>query len=202
MMATTHALAGMALASVTLVLAPEHAPVAVAAGALGGVFPDFDLYFGHRRTLHFPVYYPLVAVHALVLAWAVPAGLTVALAAFLAAAAAHSVMDVFGSGLELRPWEGNSERAVYDHFNRRWITPRRWVRYDGSAEDLLLAGALAVPVASVHTGLLGDGALGLLGISVVYVLVRKPMANAVETLVPRLPSRLVARLPERFTETR
>lgn len=201
MMATTHALVGMALASVTLVLAPEHAPVAVAAGALGGVFPDFDLYAGHRRTLHFPFYYPLVALHALVLAWAAPAALTVALAAFLVAAAAHSVMDVFGSGLELRPWEGTSDRAVYDHFNGRWIAPRRWIPYDGSVEDLALAGTVALPVAWFNVGLVGDGALTLLGVSVAYVFVRKPMASAVEALVPRLPSRLVARLPERFTQT-
>jgi hypothetical protein len=198
MMATTHALAGMALATATLALAPEHAPLALIAGAAGGVFPDLDLYAGHRRTLHYPLYYPLAALGALGLVALAGGAWTVVLAAFLVAAAAHSAMDVLGSGLELRPWEATSERAVYDHFNGRWIAPRRWVRYDGSVEDLGLAAAFSVPVVSLGPAPFADGALALLAISAAYVLVRKPMAAAVERLVPRLPPRVHAYLPERF----
>jgi hypothetical protein len=50
MMATTHALVGVLLGSASLFVAPELAPIAVFAGLAGGVFPDFDLYSGHRKT--------------------------------------------------------------------------------------------------------------------------------------------------------
>lgn len=200
MMATTHALAGMALASAAVLVAPEHAPVAVAAGAAGGAFPDLDLYGAHRRTLHFPVYYAVAAVAALAVALLVPTTLTVALAAFLAAAALHAAMDALGGGLELRPWEATSERAVYDHYRGRWLRPRRLVRYDGAPEDLLLAGALAVPTLAHASGGLRTAVGGLLVVSAGYALVRKPMVAATESLVAALPATVVARLPDRFTE--
>src|SRR6056297_795113 len=112
MMATTHALAGMVLASATALIAPEQTPVAVAGAAVGGAFPDLDLFGDHRRTLHYPVYYSILALAALAIAVLVPTGVTVALAAFLTSAALHSLMDAFGGGLELKPWEGTSDRAV------------------------------------------------------------------------------------------
>lgn len=202
MMATTHALAGVALAGVTAVVAPEYTPVAVAAAALGGVFPDLDLYGDHRRTLHYPVYYPVVATVALAVALLAPSSATVAVAAFLGAAALHSVMDALGGGLELRPWEQTSERAVYDHFRGSWIRPRRWVRYDGAPEDVLLAGALAVPTLLVAEPAVQRLAAALLVVSVGYALVRKPVAYVTEWLVGRLPPAVVRRLPERFSADR
>lgn len=200
MMATTHALAGMALAGVTAVVAPEFAPVAVGAAAVGGLFPDLDLYGEHRRTLHYPVYYSLGTVLGLLGAALSPTLATVALAAFLASAALHSVMDAFGGGLELRPWEGTSERAVYDHYRGRWIRPRRWIRYDGAPEDVLLATVLAVPTLMSSTGTTRTGVLALLGASVLYGLVRKPLAAVTERIVGVLPPTVVDQLPERFTK--
>jgi hypothetical protein len=200
MMATTHALAGLAVASVTLLVAPEQAPVAMAAAALGGLFPDLDLYAGHRRTLHYPVYYPLAAAGAFASLALVGTVATLALAWFLLGAALHSVMDAFGGGLELRPWEGTSDRAVYDHFNERWLAPRRWIRYDGAPEDVLLAGTLAAPAVLVGPAPLDRVALGLVVVSMGWALARKSVATAAERLVPLLPPRLVSHLPERFTE--
>jgi hypothetical protein len=115
MMATTHALAGMALASV----ATLFAPVAVVAAGAGGAVPDLDTPGRHRRTLHYPVYYSLAALGLLAVAFVVPTPATVALAAFVGAAAVHSASDVLGGGLELRPWEGTSDRAVHDHYHGR-----------------------------------------------------------------------------------
>ncbi|MFC6727238.1 metal-dependent hydrolase, partial [Natronoarchaeum mannanilyticum] len=83
MMATTHALWGMALALPVLALAPEFAPVAFGAGLVAGLFPDLDLYAGHRRTFHFPVYASLAAVPAIALAIVAPLPWTVAFAAGL-----------------------------------------------------------------------------------------------------------------------
>lgn len=31
-------------------------------GLFGGVFSDFDLYVGHRKTLHLPVYYLVLSL--------------------------------------------------------------------------------------------------------------------------------------------
>ena len=217
MMATTHALAGMALASAVSVFAPEYAPVAVVAAGAGGAFPDLDTPGRHRRTLHFPVYYTLAAVGLLVVALVVPSTVTVALAAFVGSAALHSVTDVFGGGLELRPWEGTSDRAVYDHYHGRWVRPRRWVRYDGSPGDVALATLLAILtlVFAPAGGSLAGGSvratafsgelvptlvLALVGVSVVYGLVRKPLVVAGEWLVARLPRSVLDRIPLGFVE--
>lgn len=196
-MATTHALAGVALAAL---VAPEQASVALPAGFVGGLFPDLDLYAGHRKTLHFPVYYWPLALGGGVLAATATGPATVALACFLLAAALHSTMDALGGGLELRPWEGTSERAVYNHFAGRWHRPRRWVRYDGAPEDALLGALLAVPallVAGTAMRWLVGGALCL---SVAYVLVRRHVPVLTERLVGFVPAGLVEHVPERFVE--
>jgi len=210
MMATTHALVGVALAVLVGTLFPESAAgtsvVPVAAAALGGLFPDFDLYAGHRRTLHFPVYFNVAAgvaaVGAVVAAAAVP-GVAVAAASaalFLAAAGVHSAMDAAGGGLELRPWRGESERAVYSHHHGRWLRPRRWVRYDGAPEDLLVAVAFAAPVVYAVDGVIETGVVVAVGVSAVYVVVRKPMVVVTQAVVDALPDRVVDRLPARFVE--
>ena len=201
MMATTHALFGVVLATATMGVAPEFAPVALVAGIAGGVFPDLDLYAGHRRTLHYPVYYAVAAVAAFGLAVAVPIAETVGLAVFLAGAAAHSLMDVFGGGLELRPWQAQSDRAVYNHYRGRWVAPRRWVRYDGAPEDLLVAAAFGAPAFVVWTGPTRTFVAGVLAVSAGYALLRKPLASLVERLVPHVPAGIRSHLPERFCET-
>jgi len=210
MMATTHALVGVALAVLVGTVFPGSAAgtslAPVAAAAVGGLFPDFDLYAGHRRTLHFPVYFNVAAavaiVAAVVAAAFVPdvALVTASAALFLVAAGVHSAMDAAGGGLELRPWRGESDRAVYSHHHGRWIRPRRWVRYDGAPEDLLVAVAVAAPVVYAVDGVVETGVLLAVGVSAVYVLVRKPMVIATQAVVDALPDRVVDRLPARFVE--
>lgn len=200
MMATTHVLVGVALAAVTTVFAPEFTTVALLAAAVGGAFPDLDLYAGHRKTLHFPVYYSLLAFGALAVAAAVPMALTVAAAFFLLSAAVHSRMDAFGGGLELKPWLGQSERAVYDHANGRWIEPRRWIRYDGAPEDLLLAGLVAAPALVAFDGIVHQAVIGILVLSAGYTLIRKPMVRLTEFLIDILPISVLGYVPDRFIE--
>jgi len=200
MMATTHALFGALLAIPAVFVAPEYAPVAFAAGIAGGIFPDLDLYAEHRKTLHYPVYFTVAAAGALSAVLIAPGTVTVAAAFFLLSAALHSVVDAFGGGLELRPWRGVSERAVYDHFRGRWISPRRWVRYDGSPEDLLLAAVLAVPSIAVYESTARRVVLGLLAVSGIYTVLRKPMVSVAEWLVGRIPQEFMHRIPERFVE--
>lgn len=198
MMVFTHALAGVVLAALVAVVAPEHAPLALVAGAAGGVFPDLDIYVGHRKTLHFPVYASVAAVPALAIAAAVPTAATVALAAVLLGAGAHAAMDALGGGLELRPWEATSDRAVYSHFHDRWVEPRRLVRYDGAPEDLILGALLAAIAIDLHGELVAPYAIGVIVAATAYTGLRRPLASLWERLAGRVPAPLAGYLPERF----
>jgi hypothetical protein len=204
MMLPTHALAGMVLALPVVFVAPEFAPVALAAGFAGGVLPDLDMYVGHRKTLHYPVYFSVFAVAALALALVVPTAVTVGVAVFLLGAALHSVTDAFGGGLELRPWEGTSDRAVYDHYRGQWIPPRRWVGYDGSPGDLLLSGLLAAPLLVTVDGPFRLAVFAGLAVAVVYTAVRRILPALAERIVDEfgaaLPAVVLAQLPGRYRE--
>ncbi|WP_255192309.1 metal-dependent hydrolase [Natronobeatus ordinarius] len=200
MMLPTHALAGMALALPLVAVAPEFAPVALVAGLLGGIFPDLDMYAGHRKTLHFPVYYSLAAVVVTLAAILTPTTATVAAAFFLLGAALHCVTDVFGSGLELRPWEGTSQRAVYDHYRGTWIAPRRLVRYDGSPGDLLASVTLSIPLFYALEGALQWLVLAAVAVGVVYAALRRVLADLATVVVGFLPAAVRPYVPERYLE--
>ncbi|QUO49197.1 metal-dependent hydrolase [Halorubrum ruber] len=197
-MLPTHVLAGMLLAAPLVRAAPELAPVGFAAGFLGGLLPDLDMYTGHRRTLHYPVYYSVFAAPALLAAVVAPSVLSVGIALFLLGAALHSVADMYGGGLELRPWEGNSDRAVYDHHRERWIPPRRGVRYDGAAEDLALSLGLAVPLLLLVDGPLREVVVGTLAVAVVYTVLRRRLAEIAAAVIPLLPAAFDPYLPDRY----
>ncbi|WP_435344551.1 metal-dependent hydrolase [Haloarchaeobius sp. HRN-SO-5] len=173
MMATTHAFVGLAIAAAVSLVAPEYGTVAAAAAMAGGVFPDLDLAAIHRKTLHFPVYYSLLAVPAVAAAVLSPSMPTVGVALFLVSAAVHSLSDALGGGLELRPWEATSDQAVYLHPKRRWVRPRRYVRYDGAPEDFVVGAAFAAPGLLVFDGWVQQAAIGGLLVSLGYTVVRK-----------------------------
>jgi hypothetical protein len=205
MMLPTHALFGMLLALPVAVLAPEHGPVALGAGLAGGVLPDLDLYTNHRKALHYPVGYSLLAGVAAVAVVVAPGAVTVAAALLFAAAAAHSLVDVFGGGLELRPWEATDDRAVYDHLRGRWIAPRRWVRYDGAPEDLLLSVGLAVPLWLHVDDPFRQVVAAAMLVAVAYAASRRVLPRIARRLVTevlpgRVPPALLARLPERYVD--
>ncbi|WP_144797898.1 metal-dependent hydrolase [Halorubrum depositum] len=200
MMLPTHVLAGMLLAAPLVRLAPELAAVGFAAGFLGGLFPDLDMYVGHRKTLHYPVYYSAAGAVALVVALAAPSAVTVAATLFLLGAALHSVSDMYGGGLELRPWEGNSDRAVYDHYRGRWIAPRSGVRYDGAAEDLALSVGLSLPLIYLLDGHLRLAVLGTLLVAAVYTVLRRHLAELAALVIPLVPAALTPYLPDRYAD--
>lgn len=202
-MLPTHALFGMLLALPVVVLAPEHGAVALAAGLAGGILPDLDLYTGHRKTLHYPVGYSLIAAITAVGAALQPTVVVIGAAVLFAGAGLHCLLDVFGGGLELRPWEATSERAVYDHVRGRWIAPRRWVRYDGAPEDLLLSVGVAVPVLALADPPFRPVVLAAVGVGVVYAASRRTLPEiarrlATEILPGRVPAAVLARVPERY----
>lgn len=197
-MGTTHALAGAFLGATIAVVAPEFAVVAALAAVAGSVAPDLDIYRGHRRTLHYPVYGWVVAAPAVALAALAPSVPTVGAATFLVAAAGHAAMDVFGGGLELRPWEGGSDRAVYSHYHGRWLAPRRAIPYDGSPRDLGLAGAFAVlPAATLPEPVPAFVVAGL-AVSAAYVALRKRLAALWSAVARELPDPVAPYVPDRF----
>jgi hypothetical protein len=147
---------------------------------------------------------PLAAAALLVAAWQ-PTAATVGVGVALAAAALHSLADVLGGGLELRPWEATSERAVYDHHRSRWLAPRRWVRYDGSPRDLLLAVALAAPLLVTLDAPLRVLVFATLAVAVGYTAVRRVLPGLAVFVVDRLlapvaPGRAFAYVPARYRE--
>jgi hypothetical protein len=202
MMVMTHVLVGIVFGVVATLVFPAAGPTALLAGGIGGLAPDLDLYVGHRRTLHFPVYGPLVALLAGVVALFAPSVETVALATLLAAAGGHAAMDALGGGLELKPWQETSERAVYSHFHGRWIRPRRLVAYDGAPADLALAGVLAAPTLALGDGAVDAVVAALLVVAVGYTLLRRRLADYWARLVGLVPSTFVEYLPERFAAAR
>jgi hypothetical protein len=198
MMATTHGLWGVTVGAILVARTPEFAPVAAVAGFVGGVAPDLDVYASHRRTLHAPVYGSGLAVLAVSLAVLVPSTVTVAIAACLAAASVHALMDVAGGGLSLEPWADEPDRAVYSHYHDQWVPPRRWIRYDGSPEDLLVAALVGVPLLVVVPGLFRWGIALLLVASVAYVAVRKHLVAIVSVCLAHTPASLSVLVPRRF----
>lgn len=198
MMLPTHALVGLALAAPLALYAPELAPAALLGALVGGILPDLDMYAGHRKTLHYPTLYPLAAVPAVAaaLVWTTPA--TLAVAFLLVAAAVHCRMDIYGGGLELRPWEGTSDRAVYDHASGTWVPPRRLIAYDGSRGDLALSLAVGLPLLVVLEGTFVAVVAVALTIATSYVLLRKHLANLAPTVFSRVPEPLDEYVPERY----
>lgn len=198
MMLPTHVLGGMLLALPVALAAPEFSGIALAAGFLGGVLPDLDMYVGHRRTLHYPLYYAALAVPAVASMALFPSAATVAVATLLVAAAGHSVADAFGGGLELRPWEGTSRRGVYDHYHGRWVAPRRWIRYDGSPADLLLSASIAAPLLVTVEEPYPSLVVGTLTVAAVYAALRRVLPTVAERFVSGLPAWTTAYLPARY----
>ncbi|MFP8890914.1 metal-dependent hydrolase [Natrialbaceae archaeon A-CW2] len=177
MMATTHVFLGLALVAPVAYAVPElAAPLAVGA-IIGGLAPDFDLVFIHRRTFHFPLVGGVLTVPMLAVALLVPSALTAFLAAFALTAWVHAVSDAAGGGPEMDPWTNPTDRAVYDHVRGRWVRPRRWIRYDGAPEDAVLAVSLAVVPLIVFDGLLRTLILTLVVVSVIYALLRRRLVE-------------------------
>lgn len=184
MMAPTHVVLGPVLALPLLVLAPELAATGALAGIAGGILPDLDLFVGeHRRTLHYPLFYWIPTVPAVGLAALVPTAATVAIAMCLLAAAVHSVADALGGARELTPWEATSDLGVYHHVERRWIPPRRIIRYDGAPEDVALSFVLAIPGAALFGGDVRLAVAIALVVAVVYGLIRKRVPRYIEPIV-------------------
>lgn len=177
MMLPTHLLVGFAVATPVAVAVPDLATPILVGALVGSVLPDVDVAAIHRRTFHYPTGYAFASIPVAMIALAAPGPVTVTLASTLVAAALHCRMDRYGGSHELRPWERKSDRAVYDHVKGRWLDAKRWIRYDGAPEDLLVA-TVAGSVALV--GLVGPfrtlAAIALV-VGVVYAGFRRRLSD-------------------------
>ncbi|TQQ79706.1 metal-dependent hydrolase [Halonotius roseus] len=198
MMLPTHALVGLAIGAPLLWLAPESATAALIGGLCGGIWPDLDLYVGHRRTLHYPTGYSLAAIPAVIVAAVVGSPLAIGLAVAVVAAAAHCRMDRYGGGLELRPWENTSERAVYDHVAGEWRAPKRWVRYDGAPEDVGLSLLVGLPLAAVVPQTFRWLVVVAIIVAIGYGLLRRWLAALAPALAEFVPDPVDEYVPERY----
>lgn len=183
MMTTTHAAMGASAATLLVPVAPEWAPIAALAAVAGGVFPDLDVLFDHRKTLHYHDYYWIAAALAAALAVVRPSVWTVGAAAFLAAAGLHSLSDLAGGGLALRPWITDDDRGVYAHRRGEWLPPRRWIRYDGAPEDLLATVVFGVVPYLVFDGPIRALLVAGVAVGTVYTLLRKRLPDLYESYV-------------------
>lgn len=200
MMLPTHVLVGIAIAAPVLLLAPDVSTFALVGAIVGSVLPDLDMYAGHRRTLHFPSLFPVAAVPAAAVAFAVPTPVTVGVAFALLGAAIHCRMDVYGGGLELRPWEGNSDRAVYDHVARTWIPPRGGLGYDGSPGDFAIAAGIGLPLLFVLEDPFPILVAVALVVAAVYTLLRRHLVNLVPIILGTLPASIRRHVPVRYQD--
>lgn len=200
MMLPTHVVTGLALATPLVFFHPEFASAALFWAAVGSIFPDIDLYWGHRRTLHYPTGYSLVAVPAAGMAFLFSTPATVGGAFFVVGAAVHCQMDRLGGGLELKPWKETSERAVYDHVRGRWRRPKRLIRYDGSPGDFLLLATLSLPLFVVLDGPFQLLAALALLVGGLYAALRRRLAQIAPVVFGYVPAWLEAYVPDRYRE--
>ena len=184
MMVVTHVTVALALTVPVALFEPQLAAATAPAAVVGGLLPDLDLVVGtHRRTLHFPVVGPALAVLAVGVAAAVPTTLTVAVAVALLGFGVHGASDALGAGEELRPWRRTNTDAVYDHVAGRWWQARYVIPYDGSPEDLLVAVVAGAPVLVAYDGPIRWLVAVSLGVAAAYTAFRRRLPPYFERLV-------------------
>lgn len=184
-MGVTHALMGGLLGASSALLTPEHFLAAVTAGYIGGLFPDLDLAFNHRQTLHFPVGFSVLSILAILVAVFTGERSVILFSYFVVSAAVHSWIDILGGGLEERPWEGTTEKGVYSHSLKRWFPPLQVIRYDGSPGDFLLTlifGAVLFPLLDGYPQA-QKAVIASIIIGGLYSLVRKKLLDARDFLL-------------------
>lgn len=146
MMTTTHALVGMLIGTTSLTWNPSLLTHTVVAGLIGGIIPDLDLIFEHRKTLHMPIYYTLGAVISIPVLLHSPSIISAFTAYLFFSLSIHTTLDIISGGLAPKRHKHPQPYPIYDHFRGKWIS-KKVIRYDGSPEDItvnITVGALVI----------------------------------------------------------
>ena len=177
-MVFTHVLVGVLVGAFVAPASPGLTVELVGAGLVGGLLPDVDMLFVHRKTLHFPVLYALAAGVLGVVVLVTGSGAAAVPCVAAVAAALHCAMDTLGGGKEMRPWRETDERAVYNHVAGEWVRPRR-LFYDGSLPDLALSVGTGAGALWVLPGRFTTPVLVLVGLAVVYTGLRRTVTELI-----------------------
>lgn len=119
----------------------------VMCGFIGGLFPDFDrmeqLGFSHRKTLHYPIGYGLLALLVIAIGYFTSFTIwIIGLFCFFSSAWLHSAMDIL-DGFYLV-----ADHGVFEHITRKWIKPLNWIPYaskqEWSAQALSTVAVIAI----------------------------------------------------------
>lgn len=166
-MLSTHGLIGLFLGYLSVILSTLSPEYALITGFLGGIFPDIDLVKNHRKTLHFPIYYPLGLLTAsfAYLLYTETALLYIAL--FLSSATFHTLIDVFSGGLAPVKFKKPKKFPIYNHYQDKWIELKP-LTYDGSPTDFLVSLTIGSILVYTMNSLFVYLAAILLIISTVY----------------------------------
>lgn len=102
-------------------------------GVIGGLLPDIDRLeqFGmsHRKTLHYPTGYLLLALLLTGMGYFI--GFSIWITGFsllFFGAWLHSAMDILDSCY------GDLSHGVYEHITKKWIRPRNWIDFASPQE--------------------------------------------------------------------
>lgn len=117
-------------------------------GLIGGLFPDIDrweqLGLSHRKTLHYPAGYGLLAIILIVLNYFYNFSIwAIGFSCFLSGAWLHSFMDIFDGF-----WAEDINKGVYEHITKRWIKALNLVPFASLWEWSLqsLSGVFAIAI--------------------------------------------------------
>jgi hypothetical protein len=141
-------------------------------GAVGGLLPDIDMLFVHRKTLHYPVVFSILTSILMLLYILTRSDILLIFTVLILAAAIHCLMDMLGGGKEMRPWRETDDRAVYNHIRQRWIEPLR-LFYDGSLPDLFISITSAVLILLFDSVRIDFWIALLIALAIIYTLFRR-----------------------------
>ncbi len=177
MMTTTHGLIGLLTAIPMVFVSPELSFFALLGGMIGGVFPDFDLFFEHRKTLHFPFCYAIAAAVLSGVFVVYTSPLTAALFFFAIAASLHSLLDMVSCGLASNKKMEIGDSSIYNHVKGKWSSSHTVIRYDGSPEDVSVSIFTGIPSIILLEGMYEQAAIFFLTISIIYFVFRRRFHN-------------------------
>jgi hypothetical protein len=132
MMLPTHVMASIVL---FLLVSPNFvSPSVLPFFIVGALLPDLDIKLIHRRSLHFPFIYPIIAVIMYFSSF-------YHLSALFISASLHCVMEIAGN--DAGEFVEREKGALYNHLTREWISGFCWIKEDGGFRDLLVLSILS-----------------------------------------------------------